>query len=116
MCKFVVLFALFVALVPGVLLTLDFGFKNKMAPVLIHGAIFAVVYSLLSHAYWAHKHRAQQKMLRHLNRAIVDEIQMDQLAHVQMNQMVQNEILADLVTKCDGHHHHGHNEHHEHHE
>ena len=110
MCKFVVLFLLFVALVPGVLLTITFGFKNKMVPVLVHGAIFAVVYSALSHAYWAHKHRAQQKMLRHLNQAIVEEIQMEQLANVQMNQMVQNELLSNLASKCDGHHH----EHHEH--
>ena len=73
-----------------------------MVPVLIHAAIFAVTYSCLSHAHWVYKQRKQQKMMRHLNQAIVEEIQMDQLAHLQMNQMVQNEILSDLATKCDG--------------
>jgi hypothetical protein len=102
MCKCVFLFLLFVALVPGVLVTINFGLKNKMVPVLIHGAIFAVIYSCLSHAFWVYKQRAQQKMMRHLNQAIVEEIQMDQLANVQMNQMVQNEILSNLATKCDG--------------
>lgn len=102
MCKCVLLFVLFVALAPGVLVTINLGFKNKMVPVLIHGAILTVIYSCLSHAYWVYKQRKQQKMMRHLNQAIVEEIQMDQLANVQMNQMVQNEILSDLATKCSG--------------
>jgi hypothetical protein len=39
-------------------------------------------------------------MMRRLNNAIMDEIQLDQLATVQMNQMVQNDILSELATKC----------------
>jgi len=100
MCKCVLLFILFVALVPGVLVTINLGFKNKMVPVLIHGAILAVIYSCLSHAHWVYKQKQQQKMMRRLNSAIMDEIQLDQLATVQMNQMVQNDILSELATKC----------------
>jgi uncharacterized membrane protein len=100
MIKFFLLFVLFVAFVPGVLLSITLGSKNKMVPVLIHGAIFAIIYSFLSHLYWSHKKHMEHKMARRINQAINDEIQMDQLAHVQLNQMVQNEFLSQLAAKC----------------
>jgi hypothetical protein len=102
MFKFLLLAGLFVAFVPGVLVTLDFGFKNKFVPILIHAAIFAFIYSAVSHCYWMHMKHRHHRMMRHLNQDLMNEVQMEKLDQLQLNQMMQNDMLSALSTKCSG--------------
>jgi hypothetical protein len=103
MFKFLLLAVLFVALVPGVVLNLNFGSKNKWVPLLVHGAIFAFIYSVASHAYWARMKHKHAHHVRQMNQELTNRVHMGQIAMVQMNQMVQNEVLNNLVVKCEGH-------------
>ena len=102
MVKFVMLVGLFVALVPGVLLTLNFGLKGKLAPVLIHGVIFAIVYCGLSHAYWCYVKNQHMRMRRKINQALMEEAALEQIVNVRMHQEHQEHLLASLAKKCDG--------------
>lgn len=102
MCKCLLLVVLFVAFVPGVLVTLDFGFKNKFVPILIHAVIFASIYCAASSVYWAHMKDKHQRMMRRLNKDLMNEVQMEKLDRLQMNQMMQNDMLSSLSTKCGG--------------
>jgi len=102
MIKLITLVLLFVALVPGVLLNIKLGSSNKFVPIFIHGTIFAVVYSVMSHMYWSHMKHKHMKMMRHINKAVNEEVQIEQLANIQLNQMMHAEMMNNLSSKCDG--------------
>jgi len=100
MGKFVLLALLFLALIPGVFVTVNLGYKNPMVANVIHAVVFASVYSLISHLYWSHLHHKKMKMARHLEQAIMMDIQMEQLGNIQLNQMMQQVALQKLASKC----------------
>jgi hypothetical protein len=102
MCKCLLLALLFVAFVPGVLVTLDFGFKNKFVPILIHAVIFASIYCAASHLYWMNMKHKHHRMMRQINKDLINEVQMEKLDRLQINQMMQNDMLSALSTKCGG--------------
>jgi len=54
--KFIALFLLFVAFVPGVVLTLG----SKQTAVYIHAALFALTCSVLAHVVWCLQSKQQQ--------------------------------------------------------
>ena len=95
MGKFLLLVLLFLAFIPGVLLTVNFGYKNPMVANVVHAVVFASVYSLVSHLYWSHLQHKKMKMARHLEQAIMADIQMEQIA--QLNQMMQH-----VAIRCSG--------------
>jgi hypothetical protein len=98
MGKLLLLALLFLAFIPGVLLTVNFGFKNPMVANVVHAFAFAFVYSVISHLYWSHLRHKKMKMARHLEQAIMAEIQMEQMA--QLKQMVHHVALQNTSTKC----------------
>jgi len=99
MGKFFLLSILFLALIPGVLVTINLGFKNPMVANIIHALIFAFVYSVISHLYWSHLHHKKMKMARNLEQSIMAELQMEQLGQIQMNQILQGAVLQNLAKK-----------------
>lgn len=54
--KFIVLFLLFVAFVPGVVLTLG----SKQSSLYIHAALFALTCSVLAHVVWCMQKQSKQ--------------------------------------------------------
>jgi hypothetical protein len=77
--KFLVLFALFVAFVPGVLLKITGGSKDPFFPVIIHGFAFALVYSILSYIYWFHKEAERVQKQRYMNQLLMSQVESERL-------------------------------------
>ena len=77
--KFLVLFGLFVAFVPGVVLKITGGSKDPLFPVIIHGFAFALVYSILSYIYWFHKEAERVQNQRYINQMLMAQAENDRL-------------------------------------
>lgn len=71
--KFLVLFAMFVAFVPGVVLNVTGGSKDPLFPIVIHGFAFALVYSILSYVYWFHVKNERMEKHRYMNQLLMEE-------------------------------------------
>ena len=66
--KFIVLFLLFVAFVPGVVLTLG----SKQSSLYIHAALFALTCSVLAHVVWCMQ--KQSKQSQHQQNVVISMI------------------------------------------
>ena len=79
MGNFIVLFLLFVVFIPGVFITLTAGYKNRMAPIFIHGFLFALVYCILSHVYWHHIHNMHRQERNTTSNLVIEMIPLNSL-------------------------------------
>lgn len=77
--KFLVLFGLFVAFVPGVVMKVTGGSKDPFFPVIIHGFAFALVYSILSYIYWFHKEAERVQKQRYMNQLLLAQVENERL-------------------------------------
>jgi hypothetical protein len=106
--KSVLAFSLFVLLSPGLLLTLPSGSKGlfmslqtSLPSILLHGLIFTVLYSCLSHCYHMHLRKSQEKEWHRAVREMEQEIVNHQIASMFVGQKEQREILHSLTEKCN---------------
>lgn len=77
--KFLILFALFVAFVPGIMMKVTGGSKDPLFPVIIHGFAFALVYSILSYIWWFHKEAERVQNQRYINHMLMEVAENERL-------------------------------------
>lgn len=77
--KFLILFALFVAFVPGIVMKVTGGSKDPLFPVIIHGFAFALVYSILSYIWWFHKEAERVQNQRYINHMLMEVAENERL-------------------------------------
>ena len=104
MCKTAIAFILFVALSPGILLTIPSGSKGyfmsgqtSISSVLVHATIFVGVFHLINKCYKIMRDRWRIKRLAKIRRNFENKMIMVQQQNIIMGQ---NAIVEEIQRSC----------------
>ena len=106
--KFVFVFALFVILSPGLLLTIPATGKGlfmsgqtSMQAILLHGFLFSVIYTTATHLYWKLKHHMRERQLMQFVDQMEREASAAAIYDIYTMQATQAATLERLAANCN---------------
>ena len=108
--RFLLAAGLFIALVPGVLVTIPAGSKgylmsgqSSLTAVLVHAVVFGILLHFAMKAYKMVLYKMEARRMRRMSRDLVHQMELAKLSQIQQAQAEQSMMLAHLHHRIEDH-------------